>query len=99
MFLEQPSGPVQGPLGDGVVLTCRVSTEHRTAWVITSPGQMLPVIADNSAAVEFLNTMGIVTEVSSRGNREPPLNMNGTMENNGTTLQCIGIDLNNFGWQ
>ena len=91
---EEPN-PVLEPLGTEVELQCRVDMAFRTAWIIVLPidGMASSEILSNIA---FLTSShGIVTEVSSTENREPPLRINGTIGNSGTTVQCNAIELAN----
>ena len=94
VILEEPD-PVLEPLGTQVKLKCRVDMVFRTAWRIILPG--VPAVTtdrDREVAFAFLANHGIsMTEVSSAENREPPLRINGTIGNSGTTVQCIAIEL------
>lgn len=84
------------PFGTQVVLNCRVGMEYRTTWSIKLPGQSSPTPLETQEVIDFLTSInGIVSEISSTGNREPPLRINGTEGNDGTTVQCISIDLMN----
>ena len=86
------------PLGTQVQLYCRVDMTHRTAWSITLPSvsSQIATSTETLTAVDFLAANhGIVTNVSSPENREPPLRINGTIENSETSVQCIAIDLMN----
>ena len=94
MFLEQPD-PVVKPLGTQVEVSCAVNFPFRTIWSILLPGREMgsELSSEISTNVDFLTeNHGIVTNVSSAGNREP-LRINGIIGNNGTTVQCIAINL------
>lgn len=91
MFLEQ-SNPVLEPIGTQVELTCRVNTEYRIAWSITPHGETVASSTDSAGDLAFLITdHGITSETSTAKNREPPLGINGTMNNDQVIVQCIAI--------
>ena len=93
MIREEPS-PVLEPLGTEVELHCRVDTSFRIEWIIFLPDSRDPARSNDAVIVASLATMhGIVTEASSAENREPPLRINGTIGNSGTTVQCEAINL------
>lgn len=82
------------PLWAQVELNCRVDIAYKTAWSITLPGVASPTNTETPSSVDFLAAnRGIVTEVSSAENHEPPLRINGTIGNSGTAVQCIAINL------
>ena len=85
IFLEQPE-PVLAPLGTQVELTCRVAMGYRIVWTIGIP-EGGEVDTEGSGVTSALSSRGIETEVSSAENREPALNISGTVENNQTTVQ------------
>ena len=97
VIIEEPD-PVLEPLGTQVELNCSVDMAFRTAWRVILPGS--PAVTtdrDREAAFAFLANQSInVTEVSSTENREPPLRINGTIGNSGTTVQCIAMELDNL---
>lgn len=91
MFLEQPD-PVLEPIGTQIELTCRVNMEYRIAWSITPRGEVVASSTDSLGDLAFLITdHGIVSEISTATNREPPLRINGTMDNDQIIVQCITI--------
>lgn len=91
MFLEQPE-PVLEPLGTEVQLTCQVNTTFRISWSITPRGETVASSTDSPGDLAFLITNhGFVSEISTAKNREPPLTVNGTMENDQVIVQCIAI--------
>ena len=94
IFLEQPE-PVLAPLRTQVELTCRVAMGYRIVWIIGVPGVGV-VSTEESGAISGLSSRGIETEVSSAENREPTLNINGTVENNNTTVQCRALSVNDI---
>jgi hypothetical protein len=70
--------------------------EYRTTWSITLPSEKIASTTETQPVIDFLTrNHGIVSEVSSAENREPPLIINGTLENNGTRVQCVAINLVN----
>ena len=90
---EEPN-PVLEPLGTEVELQCRVDMAFRIEWIIFLPDSRNPARSNDALIVALLASMrGIVTEVSSADNREPPLRINGTIRNSGTTVQCEAISL------
>ena len=73
-----------------MVLNCAVSREYRTVWKIGEFRQD----TENQAFIDTtLFRRGIIAEVSTRENREPPLIINRTVENNRATVQCIAASL------
>ena len=68
---------------------------YRIVWIIGVPG-VGEVNAEESGAISYLSSRGIETEVSSAENFEPTLTINGTVENNQTTVQCRAVNINNF---
>ena len=93
MFLEQPD-PVVEPLGTQVEVNCAVNSTFRTTWNILLPGRAFGLTTDSPSNINFLTAnRGIVTNISSTENRKPPLRINGTIGNSGTTVQCIAISL------
>ena len=93
LFLEQPE-PVLAPLGTQVELTCRVAMGNRIVWIVGIPGG--GDLEAGSDAISALSSRGIETEVSSAENREPTLNISGTVENNKTTVQCTAVNITNI---
>ena len=81
------------PLGTQVELTCRVAMGYRIVWIVGIPGVGV-VNAEESGAISELSSRGIETEVSSAENLEPTLTINGTVENNQTTVQCRAANIN-----
>ena len=88
VILEEPD-PVLEPLGGQMVLNCRVSMEYRTSWRVD--GSRLTT--ESQAFINSLHIDGIISESSSAENREPPLIVSRTVENSGTTFQCIAIEV------
>ena len=74
-----------------MVLNCAVSREYRTVWKI---GEFRQKDTDSQAFIDTtLRRRGIIAEVSTRENREPPLIINRTVENSRATVQCIAASL------
>ena len=81
------------PLGTQVEVSCVVNSTFRTTWNILL-GMGSDITTETQSNIDLLTAdRGIVTNVSSAENREPPLRINGTIESNGTTVQCIAINL------
>ena len=91
IFLEQPE-PVLTPLGTQVELTCRVAMGYRIVWIV-GISERGSINAEELGAIFALSSRGIETEVSSAENREPTLNISGTVENNSTTVQCRAVNI------
>ena len=70
---------------------------YRIVWTVGIPGGG-EVNTEGSGAISALSSRGIEIEVSSAENREPTLTINGTVENNQTTVQCRAVNVNNFQW-
>ena len=68
---------------------------YRIVWIVGIPGGG-EVTTEGSGAISALSSMGIETEVSSAENLELTLIINGTVENNQTTVQCRAVIVNNF---
>ena len=83
------------PLGTQVELTCRVAMGYRIVWIVGIPGVGV-VSTEELGAISYLSSRGIETEVSSVENCEPKLTINGTRENNQTTVQCRAVNVNTF---
>ena len=80
------------PLGTQVEVSCTVNSTFRTTWNILL-GMGSDITTETQSNIDLLTAhRGIVTTVSSTENREPPLRVNGTIGNNGTTAQCIAIN-------
>ena len=92
MFLEQPD-PVVEPLGTQVEVSCVVNSTFRTTWNILLPGRELGLATDTLSNIDLAANRGFVTNISSTENREPPLRINGTIGNSGTTVQCRATNL------
>ena len=92
VFLEQP-GPVLEPAnGMQVELICRVNEMYRTVWSIYLPFWNVTRLTSNKRLNDFIAThCGIITMVSNRVDREKPLTINATVENSGSTVQCLAI--------
>ena len=89
--MEQPE-PVLAPLGTQVELTCRVAMGYRIVWIVgISEGGLIN--AEELGVISALSSRGIKTEVSSAENREPTLNISGTVENNNTTVRCRAVNI------
>ena len=84
------------PLGAQEELICRVTKGNNNfiTWTVRLPGKN-PANTHELGVISALSLRGIKTEVSSAENREPALTINGTVENNQTTAQCIAV-INNF---
>ena len=94
IFLEQPE-PVLAPLETQVELTCRVAMGYRIVWIVGIPG-IGEVDTEGSGTISALSSRGIETEVSSAENREPTLNITGTVESNQTTVKCRAVNITNI---
>ena len=92
VFLEQPD-PVVEPLGTQVEVNCAVNSRFRTTWNILLPGSEIGLTTDTPLNIDFAANRGIVTNISSTVNREPPLRINGTIGNSGITVQCTATNL------
>lgn len=91
MFLEQPDIMLE-PSGAQVQLTCQVNADYRISWSITLRGETVASSTDSPGDLAFLITNhGIVSEISTVENRQPPLTVNGTMDNDQVIVQCIAI--------
>ena len=93
-IIEQPAEPILAPVGTQVELTCRVAMGYRTVWILEIPG-IGTVDTEAPATIISLSLRGIQAEISSEENRDIPLTINGTMENNQTTVQCRAVDTDN----
>ena len=68
---------------------------YRIVWTVGIPGGG-EVDSEGSGAISALSSRGIETDVSSAENLESTLTINGTVENNQTTVQCRAVNINNF---
>ena len=92
MFLEYPAVPTVALIGTQIVLTCRVTTEYRVAWIVEIPG-IGRFDSDDPAAVAALRDEGFVTSIQ---NRENPLTITGSFRTNQATVQCAAVNVSNI---
>lgn len=95
VFLQEPgTGPLQiAPLETQVQLSCSVSEGYKIAtWSILLPNNNVPLGTEVPALRDALSDMGIVAREAASG-RESLLLINGTEENNGTSVTCIAMDV------
>ena len=93
VFTEEPGpGPLRAPLGTQVRLTCSVTESYRIEWSYLPPGEenMRNDLRTNTDGIEqYLRNRGITVERPS--NTTSHLIVNGTEENNGSSVSCLAI--------
>ena len=94
VFLEQP-GPVLEPAnGMQVELICRVNAMYRTIWSLYLPFRNVTRLTSTKRLNDFLaSRFGFITMVSNHVDREKPLTINATVDNSGSTVQCVAIPI------
>ena len=73
------------PIGTQVRLDCSVIQGYEVRWVVTRPG------AGHISSLEpaILESLGFIPTSTSA--QESVLTVNGTEDNNGTTIQCLAV--------
>ena len=84
VFTEQPE-PVLAPIGTQVQLRCSVVQGYGVRWVVTRPSGG-PI---SSLELATLESIGFIPTSTSA--QESVLTVNGTENNNGTTIQCLAV--------
>lgn len=92
VFLKQPQSE-PAPVGTQVELTCEVAAGYRMLWSIRLPGETLLVTIETARLYDALRSRGIVAKNSTAKNPNVPLIINGTEDNNKTSVRCIALDL------
>ena len=97
VFLEQPDPVLEPANGMQVELICRVNEMYRTVWSVYIPYLNYTRRTETKLFNDFIAShFGFETNVSNRVDREQPLKINATVDNSGSTVQCIGIGPNPF---
>ena len=92
MFLEQPDPVLEPANGMQVELICRVNEMYRTVWSVYIPFLNYTGRTERKLFNDFIaSRFGFETMVSNRVDREKPLKINATVDNSGSTVQCIAI--------
>ena len=92
VFLEQPDPVLEPANGMQVELICRVTEMYRTVWSVYIPFHNYTRRTESKLFNDYIATnFGIVTMISNRVDREQPLKINATVDNSGSTVQCIAI--------
>ena len=73
------------PIGTQVQLRCSVVQEYSVRWIVTIPDGS----TFTSLEPDVLESVGIIPTLLPT--QESVLTVNGTENNNGTTIQCIAV--------
>ena len=83
---------VPQPVGTQLELTCIPNEGFEISWSVTLPGDTAAINTETLRDRPLLINRGIMAEVSTPDDPQPPLTINGTLENSQTMVQCVAVN-------